>query len=59
MADEAPQQKEESRLTTPIFDHHDAPVGYRAGCSTWGGVLAPGAEMPQRRPGSDPRYDDD
>ncbi len=57
MADDATQQKDEPRLSTPVADPRDAAVGYRMGCSTWGGVLAPGAEFPQRRPGSDPRYD--
>jgi|JI10StandDraft_1071094.scaffolds.fasta_scaffold28331_1 hypothetical protein len=57
MADEQSSKTEEFQHP-PTDIGHDAPVGYRMGCSTWGGVLAPGAELPQRRPGSDPRYED-
>ncbi len=36
----------------------DSAVGFRVGCSTWGGVHVRESPTPQRRPGADPNYDE-
>ncbi len=56
MADAQPRTEDPARLRV-VEVGRDAAVGYRVGCSTWGGVSAPNAVEPQRRPGTDPRYD--
>jgi hypothetical protein len=53
------EESNEDKARLPITEvGRDAAIGYRVGCSTWGGVLAPNADTPQRRPGADPRYDE-